>query len=53
MGAGRRTIDLTVSIGVAALEHRDDTPERLLKRADHALYAAKKDGRNRVTARAA
>ncbi|MCT8973176.1 diguanylate cyclase domain-containing protein [Microbaculum marinisediminis] len=42
MGAGRHTIDLTVSIGVAALEHPDDTPERLLKRADHALYAAKK-----------
>ncbi|WP_436641273.1 PleD family two-component system response regulator [Microbaculum sp. FT89] len=53
VGPGRQTIDMTVSIGVAVLEHPDDTPERLLKRADHALYAAKREGRNRVAAEAA
>jgi diguanylate cyclase (GGDEF)-like protein len=39
---------VTVSIGVASLG-RDDpaTPEVLLARADAALYAAKRDGRNR------
>jgi two-component system cell cycle response regulator len=44
---------ITASVGIATLEHRDDTPESLLKRADRALYAAKRDGRNRVAADAA
>jgi diguanylate cyclase (GGDEF)-like protein len=41
-------IDTTVSIGLAALDA--DTPdlEGLLDHADHALYAAKAAGRNRV-----
>ena len=38
---------LTVSIGVASFESADDA-ERLFKRADRALYAAKERGRNRV-----
>ncbi len=38
---------VTVSLGVAGLR-TGDTPETLLKRADEALYAAKKGGRNRV-----
>ncbi len=53
VGEDRRPIDVTVSIGVAALESQDDTPDSLLKRADQALYAAKRDGRNRVTPEAA
>ena len=40
---------LTVSIGLAALRDADD-PEKLLARADKALYRAKREGRNRVCA---
>ncbi len=46
-------LDLTVSIGVAVLEDAEDTTETLLRRADQALYAAKRDGRNRVSLQAA
>jgi two-component system cell cycle response regulator len=38
----------TVSIGVALKEAAFDTPDALLKRADVALYRAKRGGRNRV-----
>ena len=48
-----RTIPVTLSIGIAALRGRDDTPASLLKRADQALYRAKRDGRNRVVPDAA
>ncbi|MGI9407969.1 MAG: PleD family two-component system response regulator [Hyphomicrobiaceae bacterium] len=46
-------ISLTASVGVACLERTDDTAEIILKRADVALYAAKRAGRNRVIADAA
>ncbi|MDS1029806.1 PAS domain S-box protein [Bacillota bacterium LX-D] len=39
----------TVSIGVATLNQEDTSFENILKRADEALYSAKKAGRNRVT----
>ncbi|MGE0829096.1 MAG: PleD family two-component system response regulator [Hyphomonadaceae bacterium] len=52
MGGAER-LDVTVSIGVAATEGRDETAETLLKRADDALYQAKRGGRNRVMGRAA
>jgi hypothetical protein len=39
------TLEVTASVGVAALEFPDDTPELILKRADQALYCAKRDGR--------
>lgn len=43
--------DLTISIGVAGLSGSDEVkPEELLKMADEALYASKRNGRNRVTA---
>lgn len=41
---------LTVSVGVAAFPSAGDTPSALLLGADHALYAAKQTGRNRVVA---
>jgi len=52
-GAQSKAINVTVSMGVAALEFESDTPELILKRADQALYCAKRDGRNRVVADAA
>lgn len=42
-----RRIDFTVSIGVASLRDREDL-DALLLRADEALYAAKRSGRNQV-----
>jgi len=45
----RGPLSVTVSVG-AATAHGGDTAESLLKRADQALYRAKKDGRNRVVA---
>ena len=47
-----RTIDVTISIGIAALGGADDAAS-ILKRADQALYRAKRDGRNRVVPAAA
>lgn len=48
-----RSIEVTISIGISALANVDDTPAKLLKRGDEALYRAKRDGRNRVVADAA
>ena len=48
-----RAIEVTISIGLAALDSADDTAATILKRADQALYRAKRDGRNRVVADAA
>lgn len=42
------TIRFTVSVGVSIRQGSDDTLDRLLARADDALYAAKHGGRNRV-----
>jgi diguanylate cyclase (GGDEF)-like protein len=39
---------LTMSIGLTSLDPRGDDVDRLVQRADSALYAAKKHGRNRV-----
>lgn len=50
---GGKPLNVTVSIGVTSLERADDTSESVMKRADAALYRAKRDGRNRVVAEAA
>src|SRR6476659_3942003 len=49
---GAKAIDVTLSIGLSAL-NTSDTAATILKRADQALYRAKRDGRNRVVADAA
>ena len=50
---GAAAIDVTISIGIATLDAVDDNAGNILKRADQALYRAKRDGRNRVVADAA
>ncbi|KKB78071.1 response regulator PleD [Devosia soli] len=44
----QRPLSVTVSVGVSFNETGADTPETLIKRADVALYRAKREGRNRV-----
>jgi two-component system, cell cycle response regulator len=50
---GARSIPVTISIGIAGVRGREDSAAALLKRADQALYRAKRDGRNRVVPDAA
>jgi two-component system, cell cycle response regulator len=45
---GARSLEVTISIGIAALGAPGDNAAGMLKRADQALYRAKRDGRNRV-----
>ena len=53
VGASSGPLAITVSIGVAGYESTGDTSEIILKRADDALYKAKRSGRNRVVSDAA
>ncbi len=50
VNAGRDELTVTVSIGIASTENgpEDDSAQKLIKRADEALYEAKTGGRNRV-----
>ena len=48
IGDDKRSINLTLSIGIANLLEEGDSAEGLIKRADEALYLAKNDGRNNV-----
>jgi two-component system cell cycle response regulator len=48
-----KLLTVTLSIGIAALNGTGDSGNAMLKRADQALYRAKRDGRNRVVADAA
>ena len=50
---GARSIPVTISIGLAALRGKNENAAAVLKRADQALYRAKRDGRNRVVPDAA
>jgi diguanylate cyclase (GGDEF)-like protein len=47
--AHSQRLSLTVSVGVAESRPPRDTPERVLREADVALYRAKQEGRNRVS----
>lgn len=42
-------LHLTVSAGVICSNDADETLDNMIRRSDHALYAAKEGGRNRVT----
>jgi two-component system cell cycle response regulator len=44
---------VTVSLGVALIESPSDSIDDIIKRADEALYRAKREGRNRVISHAA
>jgi two-component system cell cycle response regulator len=50
---GKGALPVTISVGIASFASPSDTLETLLKRADEALYKAKRDGRNRVIQAAA
>ncbi len=47
---GQALRQITISIGLAMYPDNSDNPEELLRSADHAMYAAKHKGRNRVVA---
>lgn len=49
---GSKKLDVTISVGVST-RLDGDRPEQILKRADEALYRAKRSGRNRVVTAAA
>ncbi len=48
VSGGKAEIPVTISIGMGTFDRGDDTPNTILKRADTALYRAKKTGRNKV-----
>jgi two-component system cell cycle response regulator len=50
---GSRGVEVTISIGLAGREGPQDTSASIMKRADAALYLAKRNGRNRVVSDAA
>ena len=51
IGSDGEKLAVTISVGVAAAFAGGDNRDRLLKRADDALYSAKSAGRNRVAIR--
>ena len=53
VGGAPEPLAVTVSIGVAATLGEGDHPDALIKRADAAVYEAKRAGRNQVVSRAA
>ena len=48
-----RAVQATISVGIAAMRSVEDRPGDIIRRADEALYRAKRQGRNRVVADAA
>ncbi len=53
VAGGGVQISVTVSAGVSSISGAEDSVESMLKRADDALYAAKRNGRNQVISEAA
>ncbi len=50
---GTKQINITVSVGAACIDGNSDSKKALMKRADDALYSAKRNGRNQVVSDAA
>lgn len=48
LGAGGRTLRLSISVGGAVFPDHASNPEQLLQRADEALYQSKRGGKNRA-----
>ena len=48
MDTGNQKLRMTISIGVASLKPEEDKLSAVLKRADDAVYEAKRNGRNQV-----
>jgi diguanylate cyclase (GGDEF)-like protein len=48
LSEGEELVRFTVSVGLSSLRRGEQTLEAMLRRADRALYQAKRDGRNRV-----
>ena len=46
--AAEATVEIRISVGVAAHQGEADTSDNFIRRADGALYSAKRQGRNRV-----
>jgi two-component system, cell cycle response regulator len=53
VAGAEQPLTVTISVGVAVTAGEGDTPEALIKRADAAVYQAKREGRNQVVSRAA
>ena len=49
VSAGGEVIEVTASIGISFYPQHGNTPARLLGKADHAMYEAKRQGRNRAS----
>ncbi|MGK7962208.1 GGDEF domain-containing protein [Crocosphaera sp.] len=47
----RKTIPITLSIGIDAYQPGDKTYHDILKRVDRALYQAKENGKNQILAK--
>lgn len=52
VSGGATALDVTISLGLSEINPGGDTPATLMKRADEALYEAKRGGRNRVVTEA-
>jgi predicted signal transduction protein with EAL and GGDEF domain len=48
LSEGEELVRFTVSLGLSSLQPGETSFEPMLRRADHALYKAKRSGRNRV-----
>ncbi|HEX4154518.1 MAG TPA: GGDEF domain-containing protein [Acidobacteriaceae bacterium] len=48
LSEGEDLVQFTVSVGLSSLRRGEKTLDEMFRRADHALYEAKREGRNRV-----